>query len=61
MKKFLGKFLVKLILPMVASMFEEAIKLILEAISDETLCSKSKISYVIQGISDKIDSIEKNV
>jgi len=61
MKKFIGKFLVKLILPIVANLFEEAMKLILEAISDDALSSKSKVSYVVQGMSDKIDSIEKNV
>ena len=61
MKSFLSKFLVKLILPIVANLFEEGIKLILEAVSDDAMSSKSKVSYVIQGMSDKIDSIEKSV
>ncbi|MCD6460763.1 hypothetical protein J7L67_08875 [bacterium] len=61
MKTFLTKFLVKLFLPILANLFEEAVKLILEAISDESLSSNSKTRYVLQGLTDKIDSIEKNV
>ena len=60
MKSLIEKFLIKLVLPVIGLLFEEAMKLVLEAISDESLDKKDKVNYVVNGVTDKIDTI-KNV
>ncbi len=57
MKSLIEKFLIKLVLPVIGMLFEEAMKLILEAISDDSLDKKNKVDYVVQGVTDKIDTI----
>jgi len=60
MKSFLGKLLIKIILPIFAAVLEETIKLIMESLSDQSMDNKEKIKYVLNGITFKIDSIMGN-
>lgn len=61
MKTLFTKFLVKLILPIIALLFEEAVKLILEAISDDGMSRNQKVQYVVRGVSDRIDTIDRTI
>ncbi|MDX9703868.1 MAG: hypothetical protein RBU23_12625 [Candidatus Auribacterota bacterium] len=59
MKNVIGKFLIKLVLPIIGLLFEEAMKLILEAVGDDSMDSKQKVRYVVQGVTDKIGAIDQ--
>lgn len=47
----------KIILPIVVTVIEEAIKLIMEAMNDESLDKKEKVKYILNGLTCKIDNI----
>ena len=58
MKTILEKLLIKIIMPVFIALIEEAIKLIMEAITNDDLEKKDKIKYVINGITGKIENID---
>ncbi len=61
MKRLLIKLLVGFLLPIIGSLFEESMKLMLEAINDEGLNNRDKIRYVVQGVTDKLGDIENKL
>ena len=61
MKRLLIRLLVGFLLPILGSLFEEAMKLMLEAMNDDRLANRDKVRYVVQGITDKLGDIEKKL
>ncbi len=61
MQKFFERLLAKIVLPLVGLLLEEGIKLILEAISDDSMNQKDRVYYVMDGVTNKMDEIQKKL
>lgn len=57
MKKFLERLFIKIVMPLLAVLLEEAVKLVFEAVGDETLSNRDKVRYVLGGVSEKIEEM----
>ncbi|RJP57898.1 MAG: hypothetical protein C4541_09160 [Candidatus Auribacter fodinae] len=61
MQKILEKILGRIVLPLVGVLVEEAVKLILESLSDEKLSHKDRVYYVVEGLTSKITDLQKQL
>ena len=61
MQKFFKRLLAKIVFPLVGALLEEGIKLILEAVNDNSMNQKDRVYYVIDGVANKMDEIQNKL